>query len=240
MAPSPQHNIPVATKAEIEQLRTQAERELGVLITPVSTKSVTLSPSDQAKLFDQLRAQGFSVTEVVAGKADLGYIARHHKFEEAIPCIRGITDPKVAEHLMGQHILFHSCNALALNLRYGVALRAPDDKLGDDTAGNVFFMSKTLHEDDGKALTRYGELSIIPLLQKSGIAITDRMRELDKVQVLLAVDIRGYGELSNRLNRDIFASPADWVAIAPCPPPKKHIHILGRVETPALPPREAF
>jgi hypothetical protein len=101
-------------------------------------------------------------------------------------------------------------------------------------------MAKTLRDHDTTAITTYSEQSIIPLLDRDGVQITDRMRELDEKRLLLAVDLRGYGELSNRLNMDFMGVRYDCCVEAVCPPPKEHIHILGRIEEPKFPSRDEF
>ena len=238
MTPSLEKAVPTANPQEIDHLRIGAERELGIVLTPQLPRQVLLSSTDQAKLFEELRDQGFTVTEVKKGKIDLGYLARATKLEDEIAMLPACAVPSEVEQLAGQRFAYHSCNALAFNLRYGVSLRTPMSQMHEEAASNAFFMGKTVREQDGNPLTTYGELSIIPILKQSGITITDRMRELDSIQLLLAIDLRGYGELTNRLNNEFIAMRYDWCLEAVCPPPKEHVHVLGRVEVAGLPPRD--
>lgn len=238
MTPSLEKAVPTANPQEIDHLRIGAERELGIVLTPQLPRQVLLSSTDQAKLFEELRDQGFTVTEVKKGKIDLGYLARATKLEDEIAMLPACAVPSEVEQLAGQRFAYHSCNALAFNLRYGVSLRTPMSQMHKDAASNAFFMGKTLREEDGNPLISYSERSIIPILEQSGITVTNKMRELDSTMLLLAIDLRGYGELTNRLNKDFIGMRYNWCLEAVCPPPKEHIHVLGRVEVPGMPPRD--
>jgi hypothetical protein len=228
------------TPQVMDQLRAGAEKELGIVLTPQLPRQLILPAADRDQLFAELEERGVSVVEIKRGKADLGFLARSVRFDDDISQLPSCSTPSAVETLAGQRFVFHCCNALALNLRYGVSLRTPKNMIHEDTSSNAFFMGKTLHEDNGSPLTIYGEQSIIPILTATGITITDRMRELDSQQVLLAIDLRGYGELTNRLSKDFIAMRYNWCLEAVCPPPKEHMHILGRVEVSGLPPRDAF
>lgn len=238
MAPSPATTIAPATPQEIGDLRAGAEKELGVMLTPQLPRQVLLPSTERANLFDELQRQGFTVTEIKNGKADLGYLARATKFEDNIATLPACAISSEVDQLAGQRFAYHSCTALAFNLRYGVSLRTPMSQMHEDTASNVFFMGKTLREQDGAPLTTYSERGVVPILEQSGITITDTMRELDSIQLLLAIDLRGYGELTNRLNKDFIGMRYDWCLEAVCPPPKEHMHILGRVAVAGMPSRD--
>jgi hypothetical protein len=240
MAPSLSQKIAPATGQEIDGLRKGAETELGIVLTPQLPSDVLLSAKERGALFKALRHQGISVNEIETGKADLGYLVRATNFKDEVAQLDTCANPADVVTLAGQRFTFHACNALALNLRYGVSLLTPAHMLDEDTASNVFFMGKTLREDDGTPITTYSERSIIPILEQNGIPITEQMRKLAGIRVLLAVDLRGYGELKNRLNKDFIAVRYDWCLEAVCAPPKDHIHILGRIETPKLPCRDGF
>lgn len=232
--------ITPATAQEIDYLRKGAERDLGVVLTPQLPRQLLLPSNERSALFDALREHGISVTEIKTGKADLGYLARSAKFDNGTAQLRTCANPLEVERFADQRFTFHSCNALAFNLRYGVSLRTPASMLHENTASNVFFMGKTVHEDTGRAIITYSERSLIPILEQNRIPITERMRHLDEVQLLLAIDLRGYAALPNRLNKDFIALRYDWCLEAVCAPPQEHIHILGCVETPRFPPRDEY
>lgn len=210
------------------------------MLTPQLPSEVLLSAKERNTLFNALRENRISVTKIEAGKVDLGYLARAARFQDEVTQLATCANPSGVESMVGQRFAFHSCNALAFNLRYGVSLLTPAQMLDGDTASNAFFMAKTLREHNNTAITTYSEQSIIPLLERDGVQITDRMRKLDKIRLLLAVDLRGYGELSNRLNMDFMGVRYDWCVEAVCPPPKNHMHILGCIEEPKFPSRDEF
>jgi len=223
-----------ATSQEISQLRDSVERQLGIILTPVSEQSVLLSNKEKSQVHTSLERRGFTISEVKAGQ-DLGYIARSCDLEGQTACLRGCEKPDAVSHFAGQRFALHALNALEYNLRIVNRLIVPKHSLAED-ATNAFFMGKTpteLGTDD--PITKYAREGLADKLREHGVSVSDSMKELDSKRLLVAVDLEGYKLLSNRLGIPFIKKADNWCLIAACPPPRQFIHILGEIHEGGLP-----
>ena len=227
-------SVQPATDAEISKLLNAAERELGIVLTPITEKSILLSNAERSKLHHQLERRGISVSEVKAGQ-DLGYIARACDLDGQTPLRSECVDPGDATRFAGQRFTYHALNALEYNLRCANRLSVPKHLIAEN-ASNLFYMGRTPTELGTRdPITKYAREGLVEKLMKQGITITEKMKQLDSKPLLVAVDLEGYKTLGNRLGIPFLKSSDAWCLIAACPPPRKFIHILGEIHEDGLP-----
>jgi hypothetical protein len=151
-------------------------------------------------------------------------------------------DPGGVESYLGQRFLLHGTSGLAFNLLYGRWGRGVSAIIaGDgDTREDFLFMARSA-KAPGKSeeyLAHYARTCGERFLSRD-LVPNEVAARLNRLEIIVAIDLRGYALLSNKLNLPFAEAWGNWNCVAVCPPPKEFVHVLGilpaTAETAALP-----
>jgi hypothetical protein len=229
-------NIQPASRAEIADLRLAVERELGESLVPASASSLLLKGAALTGFLKKFEVRGAQFVDVMPGKLDLGYLSRAVKFKsEFTTCKPCCADPIKAEEFAEQRFLFHGTSALAFNLMYGrwgiganKLINAEANDVFGEVSPEALFLGRSAKSGQEESIANYARNSG-DLFLKSNLGLSRQELDLAKVGVVLAIEVRGYGLLSNRLGLPYITKWMDWYEGAVCTPPKQFVHVLGTV-----------